>query len=61
MILWTRSNSPSNEASSRRARGLNFTLKPWPVRSEFGFFRFVRFSCDDAERRHELQLYLLKM
>lgn len=42
MILCTRSNSPSKEASRRRANGLNFTLKPWPVLSELGFFRLVR-------------------
>lgn len=41
MILCTRSNSPSSEASKSRAKGLNFTRKLWPVLSESGFFRLV--------------------
>lgn len=52
MILCTRSNSPSNDASRRRARGLNLTLRPWPVRSDDGFFRLVRFTCSKQHKRN---------
>ncbi len=51
IILCTRSNSPSNDASSSRARGLNLTLRPWPVRSDDGFFRLVRFTCSTKEEK----------
>ena len=48
MILWTRSNSPSSDASNRSARGLNFTLRPWPVRSDVDFFKLVRLTWEDV-------------
>lgn len=52
IILCTKSNSPSNDASSSRARGLNLTRRPWPVRSDEGFFRLVRLACSTQGERN---------
>lgn len=66
IILCTRSNSPSNDASRSRARGLNLTRRPWPVRSDDGFFRLVLFTCstqgesvDTAEQELQSKCLLL--
>lgn len=59
MILCTRSNSPSKEASSKRAKGLNFTLKPCPVLSELGFFRLVRLVW--VEEKTQLSFQMTRM